>query len=247
MLKELADYADAHLTNPEPGFTSRQIRWCAELAADGRFLNVLPLGDGKRGLEFGRCPDMHSMNAGGRAHFLIETCQYIALLVKGGATPDDRTRKRHDFYVRLLRQAGEVLPLLAPIADLMADPHRIADVRAALIEHKAKPIDWMTWRIAGQHPHESQEIQRWWIDWRNADQVGGVSPEPELTPPHEAPSKGTMVCFLTGKPIVPLQAHPKIIGLPGPDGKPNSFGDAMAGFDKPAFVSFGLDKSAPDY
>ncbi|WP_295447733.1 type I-C CRISPR-associated protein Cas8c/Csd1 [uncultured Thiodictyon sp.] len=242
MLQQVADYA-RRLGPSEPGFTSRPVRWSVELAADGRFLNIIPLGDAKRAKELPRCPDMHSMQGGGRAHFLVEPCQYVALLTKGDEPQDDRTSKRHAYYVDLLRQAAASVPILAPIAKLIANPDHVAKVRAALIEQKAKHTDWMTWSIAGRDPRESQEVQRWWSDWRRADQ-GGTLPEPELDLGKKATPPGSMVCILTGKPVIPLLAHPKIIGLPGPDGKPNSFGDVMAGFDKASFASFGLDKSA---
>lgn len=244
MLQPIVEYAASHLTTSEPGFKSRSVRWSIELAADGRFLNILPLGDDKRGQDLDRCPDMHNMNAGGRAHFLVESCQYVALLTKGDETPDDKTEKRHAYYLELLRQAGSVVPALAPVAELVGNPECLAEVRAALVAHKAKPADWIRWRIGAQDPRELIDVQQWWRDWRRADQDGGTTPEPELDLGHEMAPTGTMMCFLAGKPVRPLLAHPKIIGLPGPDGKPNTFGDAMAGFDKPAFRSFGLQKSA---
>lgn len=48
----------------EPGFRVREVRWCIDISADGRFLGVIPLGDGKRGQSMERCPDMHAMNSG---------------------------------------------------------------------------------------------------------------------------------------------------------------------------------------
>ena len=69
MLQALMDYGNG--LDSEPGFKTREVRWSIEFAADGRFLNVLPLGDGKRGAMLHRCPDMHGMVAGGKSHFLV--------------------------------------------------------------------------------------------------------------------------------------------------------------------------------
>ena len=242
MLQPLVEYAASHLTASEPGFKSRAVRWSIALTANGRFLNILPLGDDKRGRELDRCPDMHNMNAGGRAHFLVESCQYVALLIKGDAAPDDKTRKRHAHYVELLRQAGTVVPALAPVADVMSDPGHVAKIRAALIAHKAKPIDWMAWRIGTVDPRESPDVQQWWRDWRRADLgVEATSQSLSDSSPRMA-SDASMRCFLTGKLVRPLATHPKITGLSGVGGL--AMGDVMVGFDKSSFTSYGLDQSA---
>lgn len=241
MLQRLVDYAATHLAESEPGFKSREVRWSVELAADGRFLNVLPLGDGKRGQEMGRCPDMHGMNAGGRAHFLVESCQFVSLLTKGGEPPDAKTLKRQAYFIGLLRQAADAVPLLAPIADLLANSEQVAEVRKVLAAHKAKPTDWMCWRIVGRDPRDLPEVQGWWRNWRQVD-LRGVTPEPELDLGGVVPAEGTMLCLLTGKTVRPLATHPKITGLSGVGGL--AMGDVMVGFDKASFGSYGLEQSA---
>ena len=49
MLQDLLRYAERNpaLTDSEPGFTTRPVRWLAELSLDGRLVNLVPLGDGK--------------------------------------------------------------------------------------------------------------------------------------------------------------------------------------------------------
>src|SRR5437870_10189941 len=107
MLQALMQYGSR--LDSEPGFKTREVRWCVELAGDGRFLNVLPLGDGKRGAMLPRCPDMHSMNAGGKSHFLVETVQTIALLFKNNEDPKNvaSSEAKHRFFVAMLREAPD--------------------------------------------------------------------------------------------------------------------------------------------
>lgn len=62
MLQALMNYGNR--LDSEPGFRTREVRWCVELAADGRFLNVLPLGDGKRGVMQPRCTEMPEHKCG---------------------------------------------------------------------------------------------------------------------------------------------------------------------------------------
>ena len=243
MLHELVAYADKHLADSEPGFKTREVRWSIELAADGRFLNILPLGDGKRGADLPRCPDMHGMNAGGKSHFLVESAQTVALLFK--ANEEDKkiagAKIRHSFYTRLLRDAGQTYPHLSILVDLLENDNRCDEIRTALAMQKAKPSDWVTWRIDGRDPRLETEVQAWWRAWRRSDQDGD-SGAPQSTKGAAATDPEIMLCLLTGLPTKPLPTHPKITGLSGVGGL--AMGDVMVGFDKAAFGSYGLDQSA---
>jgi CRISPR-associated protein Csd1 len=240
MLNDLVAYAEKHLHDAEPGFTTRTVRWSVEIAADGRFLNLVPLGNGKRGESLTRCPDMHGMQSGGKAHFLIESAQSAALLFKKG---EDEKKKqsaaqRHNYFVATLANAAGAVPDLTLLADFLRDDSRMDALRAALETHKAKPTDWLTWRIAGQELRQQPEVQQWWRAWRAADLAPSAAPGLE----RDAAEPDTMVCFLSGTAGAPLATHPKITGLSGVGGL--SMGDVLIGFDKSAFTSYGLDKSA---
>ena len=239
MLHTLMDYAND--LNSEPGFKTREVRWCIELAADGRFLNVFPLGDGKRGTMRPRCPDMHNMNAGGKSHFLVETAQTVTLLFKDNEKPErvEGTKGKHRFYIDMLRLASSSTPSLAIVANALEDESCLAKIRDALTRNKAKPTDWLEWRVEDIDPREDEAIQRWWRKWRKTDMEGprGSAPSSSGIGHH-----GVMVCLLTGNDIQPLPTHPKITGLSGVGGL--GTGDVMVGFDKAAFGSFGLDQSA---
>lgn len=235
MLQALMNYGNG--LDSEPGFRTREVRWCVELAADGRFLNVLPLGDGKRGVMQPRCPDMPNMNAGGKSHFLVETVQTVVLLFKASEEQDkiERTSGKHQFFVDMLRSASGASSHLTVIANVLEDESSLAEIRKALSGNKAKPTDWLCWQVDGSDPRENSTIQAWWREWRKTDMEGG---QLDSTPSAE----GDMVCFLTGNATQPLPTHPKITGLSGVGGL--SMGDVMVGFDKAAFGSFGLDQSA---
>lgn len=242
MLHELVAYTDKHLAS-EPGFRNREVRWSIELDATGRFLDVLPLGDGKRGADLTRCPDMPGMNAGGKAHFLVETAQTIALLSK--ANEDEKklagAAVRHRFYVSLLRAASTTLPRLGLLADLLEDESRRQEILTALVTNRAKPADWLTWRIDGQDPRVEEPVQAWWRQRRRQDDEGGGSPT-KATPRGKPANADKMLCLLTGQTTKPLPTHPKITGLSGVGGL--AMGDVLVGFDKAAFGSYGLGQSA---
>jgi CRISPR-associated protein Csd1 len=235
MLQALMDYGSG--LDSEPGFKTREVRWCIELSSDGRFLNVLPLGDGRRGVMQPRCSDMHGTQAGGKSHFLVETAQTVARLYKAREEREKiaSTREKHHFFVDMLCKAANSIPALRPLANVTKSKSQLREIRKALKSHRAKPADWLGWRVEGIDPREDKTVQAWWREWRKTDMGGGL---PDSTPSGE----GDMVCFLTGDATQPLPTHPKITGLSGVGGL--SMGDVMVGFDKAAFGSFGLDQSA---
>lgn len=235
MLRALMDYGNS--LDSEPGFKTREVRWCIDLGSDGRFLNVLPLGDGRRGVMLPRCTEMPGTNAGGKSHFLVETVQTVALLFKTNEETQKiaNAKNKHRFFVDLLRKAAVSIPALIPVVSMLQDDGLLTQLREAFVQHKAKPADWVGWRVDGVDPREDKTVQAWWREWRKKDMEGGK--------PHSTFSdQGDMVCFLTGNATQALPTHPKITGLSGVGGL--SMGDVMVGFDKAAFGSFGLDQSA---
>ena len=232
MLGHFIDYARQVGLDAEPGFTTRKIRWRVQLTETGELINILPLGDENSGQPVSRCPEMHNMNAGGRAHFLVESVQTVALLFKSNET-DKRvaaTMEKHTFFLDSISAAAAKIPQLVPLAEFIANEQQVELLHERLIQEKAKPTDWLTWEIAGRDPLQMDEVLDWWRSWRRQD-----------LETHDAPQEKTMLCLLTGEAAKPLEKHPKITGLSNVGGL--GTGDVMAGFDKNAFCSFGLKKA----
>jgi len=223
MLNLLIDYTRTHVPLSEPGFTVRDIRWRIEITKEGRLAGILPLGDEKRGAERWGCPEMHDMQSGGKAHFLIDNLK-TALLLKAGASD----KPRHDFYVARIRDAAAESPTLEILASFLDDAEELDSLRQTLSvsPHRAKPTDNLEWRIDERDPLDDPAVVDWWRHWRLSDR-------------EEAGTENEMVCFVSGEVTLPAQTHPKIMGLPGGQGS----GDALIGFDKAAFTSLGLKKS----
>ena len=220
----------------EPGFKSREVRWCIQLSEEGKLLSIVPLGDGRSGAMLERCADMHKMEAGGKAHFLVESAQADALHFKPDETPHaiDKGTRRHCFFTSLLAQAAERLPVLSYLSKLLTDPTAVEQIRLMMVDKRVKPADWVTWQVGTHDPREDGQVQQWWRDWRQRD-LGGDANDDAIALPE------SMLCLLTGKQVQPLLTQPKISGLSGVGGL--SMGDVMVGFDKAAFQSYGLEKS----
>ncbi len=230
MLNALVEYAQNNIPLSEPGFTDRMVRWRIELSADGRLLGVLPQGEDDKGQEKWGCPEMHNMNAGGNAHFLVDNLKAAVLYLGRNPTAAEleKARPRHEFYRARISEAAKQVPLLKPLADFLADDAQLATLRETLLNppHRAKATENQEWRIDGLDPLKDAAVIDWWRSWRRND-LG-------------EPDGKAMACFVTGELAPALLTHPKVSGLPG--GQPS--GDVVVGFNKAAFQSFGLEKSA---
>ena len=234
MLELLADYARKHEL-AGLGFKSKSVRWAIICNSDGRFLDVVELGDVEqkknRGQEFPLCPEFErrAKQAGGMSEFLVDSAETVVLYGKEAQT--QKVKGKHDFFVGLLRDAGEVMPVLKSLAALLEDQDQLVKLRARLEHAKARPQDKVTFQVDGAFPVESDVWHDWWHKKR---QAAG----PDRT--QKAAGK-PMVSFVTGQPVVPLETHPKVEGLAGTGGL--AMGDVLVGFDKQAFTSYGLDQS----
>jgi len=235
MLNQLVRYAYDHKLVAEPGFAPRNARWAIELAGDGRFLNVVSLGQDKAGQPFAKCPELSQpelKGLGGRgAQFLLAPCDVVALLMKDDVPDAERQKaeQKHDFFVARLRDAASALPSLANAAAALSDPDRLAQIRQRLSEQSAKPTDKATLLVGGAFPVEDEAWHDWWRAYRSSLSA-------------RAATRNKMTCFATGELAEPARTHPKIGGLGDVGG--SSMGSPLVGYDKDAFESYGLKQSA---
>ncbi len=240
MLELLVKYARDHSLEAEPGFKPKQVRWLIACDGEGRFLDVIEIGETearkKPGQTYPKCPDMDAnvMQSGGKSHFLVETADVVVLLGKEGA----KKKEKHEYFVSLLKQASTAMPELAAIARLLSDDESVASIRARLQQQKAKPSDKVTLKIGNVIPIECDVWHDWWREFRKgfsptrgrqkAKKVDGESAEP-------------MRCFACGDLIEPVATHPKVKGLADVGGQ--GMGSVLIGFDKESFCSYGLSQS----
>lgn len=244
MLHRVMEYAEQHGLKAEPGFAVKQVRWALSFDRQGKFLGCVELGrvGDKRnpGREFAKCPDFtfSQMKAGGetKAHFLVETAEVVALHSK---KPDDKkVRAKHAYFVRLLEQASQAMPLLAGPARTLGDDAQLETIRAELAARKVKPTDKLTLEIDDDFPLDSSDWHDWWRGFlRELDARQQKKPARK-----KAGSQRLMLDLLTGRPVEPVASHNKIRGLAGVGGQ--SAGDALASFKQESFQSYGLGQSA---
>lgn len=241
MLNLLFDYAREHGIDLEPGFTRKTVQWAILCDRDGKYHQVVRLGDasgpGGTGREFARCPELvqGEMKAGGviKSQFLVESAAAVSLL---GPAIDQKTRDKHEYFVRLFELASETMPELGSAAACLRDRDQLDAIRRDLDEQKAKPTDKVTFRIHDSFPVDSEAWHAWWRSFRAAlgKERGGTKGPPAASP--------QMRCFATGQLTEPAATHPKIEGLVDVGG--TTAGSPLIGFNKPSYCSYGLEQSA---
>jgi len=252
MLHYLVDYAQREGIIQRPGLQSKPIKWLLVFSSNGEFRQVYDLSGGQKkskGRDFPSVPQAPAnwLLAGGRSHFLVES---LATIADWPDKPEqaENIAAKHDFFVNFLRQAGTAqppaspVPELVPIADALEDASTLEAIRAELVKHKAKPTDAGTVALeTGGAPRIFAE-ETCWHDWwfQYLGQIGSTSDQSSGSRPKRSAPKGTMLDLLTGDPVTPHKTHPKIKGLADIGGL--STGDVLAGFDKDAFTSYGLEQ-----
>ena len=217
----------------EPGFTRKTVKWVITCTSDGRYTGVVPLSKGK-GLEYSCCPNLSQPELVGgeaRSHFLAETLSTTALYWKDNLEPkdQDKFRAKHKYFCDLLDDASKIAPYLSAGATILTDENILSAVRIDLKQQKAKDTDSATLLIDNINPLERNDWHDWWRAFRL--RLRGTT---------EGNAK-RMRCLATGALIEPVMTHPKIRGLAGVGGL--GTGDVLAGFDKEAFQSYGLDQA----
>lgn len=255
MLHALLDYAQRESLAAEPGFKLKTVRWLLVFSPDGRFLGVQDLrGDDRKskGRDFRLCPDLTqpeliAAGAGAR-HFLVDGLDVVTLLTKDGQI-DEKLIAKHEYFANLLDQASSSVPQLAAIVTALGDTATVEEIRAKLIEHKAKPTELATFAVPGEGDDAAVLVERddwhpWWRSFRTQLAAARQKKGPKKGRKSKGDDAGTrkMRCLLSGELVDPQPTHNKISGLSDVGGQ--GAGDVLAGFDKDAFRSFGFAQAA---
>lgn len=224
MLHQLANYAAKYNIAVLPGFKVKTAKWIIVLTEEGKFIDVV-----EDNREFSLAPDLAQgeLIAGGvaRSHFLVDTAG-VALAYD---EPKKKEKVKHDFFIQLLQEAGNVEPHIGVIARALQDQNILEEIQASFQAKKGKKNALVTFRVGNTYPVAMDSWHDWWKEFRQsikpADKTGDQ-----------------MLCLLSGEKTVPLATHNKIYRLPKKIGG-LSTGSTFIGFDKAAFTSFGLKQS----
>lgn len=223
MLKALYDYAVQDQLILPAGYVKKNIRAYVSLAADGRFLGIIP------SVEKVPCPDIGSMaNSTDKCNVFAEKRSILFphdTADKDGKTEREKTAAKAAYFRSALADAAPGEPRLQFCLRAMEDPEIAAAVSAELDRMKLT-TQIISFMVGGISILELPTVQRWWEDFRQQFRPRG----------EQAP------CLITGRLTVPLATVPPVNGLAVVGG--HARGDALICFDKDAFCSYGLKQAA---
>lgn len=252
MLHHIIEYAKSHIKDSEPGFTQRSVHWLLHISQDGKYVNIEPYSERKKGktppvVKEERCPDMPNMRAGKdakRAHFLVETTLAAALYVKDKSQLDDKAVRRNAYFQKLLHESAVTVPLLKKAAEFFSSAGETECLRKALGAKAARPDDWLMFQIDTFKPLKDEAVLNWWKSWLAKDiPAKKVPPKSNRTvTSNTSKANYQALDLLTGDFVEPQDRHPPLTGLKDVGGNPS--GTPLICFDKRAFRSYGLKEGA---
>ena len=217
MLRALYDYGIRNGLAIPPGFLQKDIRAYICLTAEGEFLGIEQY---KKDTQV--CPDIGSLaNSPDKCNPLAEKAAVI-LASEGRKT---------QFYRALLRDGVQYAPNLAICLSALENARTLSEICDEAKQRKVKDGDRICFKVAGIPVVCDEQVRTWWEAARKrfAKSSDGKNMERPL-------------CLITGNETDPLATVPVVTGLQSVGG--HSRGEALFCFDKSAFQSYGLKKSA---
>jgi len=225
VLTELYQHALKENLAVRPGFKRKRVKAYLCLSSEGKFLGIELREKG--------APDVYAPDVGAAAlgtrycNPLVEKAQIPLRIIKDEAK-DKNIPTKSDFYLSMLDDGAVDEPCFAIIAQALRDGETVAAMERAMEEQKLKGADPVSFMVDGLPIEQSEKYFSWWENFR-------AQFSPTQTGDHPR-------CLITGQAAPAMATVPKVSGLLAVGG--HTSGDAFLCFDKDAFQSYGLKKSA---
>lgn len=216
-------------------FTEQTIHAIVDLRADGSLIGVFPVGDKKNPLKK-NVSRIAARNSAAIACLGADTANRIL----PGLDPD-ANRLALETQSLFLTQLNAVhletahagiAAVTQFLTHLASDEAARIAVKAAFDAQKLKVSDWITFQVEGYDGYliEWSPLKSWWREHCTATRTANTAESTEPLIP----------CIVTGQLCAPVRTHGTRIKV-APGGLPG--GVALVSSDKPAFGSYGFEKS----
>lgn len=227
MLLEIAKFAQNIFPELEPGFGVTTLKWQINLPRDTSGIwTIEPFGE--HGMQHTATPEYPAnlMLGGGKCHFLIDELRTSLLFID---KKDDRKKyeEKNKFFIRLLHEAMSCHKDLAVLAAWLENKEATNEIRHWLESRGAASAHQAIFLVEGNDLSRYEECRKWWRSYRS-NLIGATQ------------KSKSMICLLSSEEVIPVKTHEKVSGLKHFGGRGQ---DIIAGYDKQAFTSYGLDQS----
>jgi CRISPR-associated protein Csd1 len=224
MLTELYRYAIEQKLAARPGFKPKRPKAYFLLSADGRFTGLSLC---EKDAPAVMAPDVGAAAQGTETcNPLIEKAKVCLCIVE--AEKDKNIPAKNACFRSYFEQGKASEPLFAAAEKALSDETTLAKMREALKEQRLKAQDPVGFEVDGLRLEQSKRYLDWWDTYRRL---------------FASPSAGREArCLITGDLTEAMPTILPVSGLSAVGGRPT--GDRFLCFDKDAFQSFGLKKSA---
>lgn len=218
MLRALYDYAVKNDLALPPGFVNKPIRAYILLAEDGSYLGVEQCEN-----EVLPCPDIGSMShSPGKCNALAEKLSCVVV------DPQKGENVKNKFFRQILHDGSSAEPKLALCLRALEDQKVVTSILEECKKRKLKGMDRISFKVGSQSVLKSPSLLGWWSEYRKHIIENSITSQ--------------MRCLITGELTIPLETVPETRGLQMVGG--NSSGSPLICFDKKAYCSYGLKKTA---
>ena len=235
MLQALCAYAERERLVEDPDFEKRPVDYELVLTAEGRFLGLVPLADGKQRRTLSGLPlSPSSKNNPGNPSFVVDNAKYLLGIPDAGGDAGEKLVKaqRCMLSFRELVQAAATATTdhgLVGLLRFLDNAEQVSKADAALADAEERKPEGRGGKVlvprVGEHlVHEREEVRGWWREQRAAARLGKESGNHSL-------------CLVTGQMCAVAATHPPLMGPPfaGP-------GSKLVAFREAAFRSHGLNQ-----
>jgi CRISPR-associated protein Csd1 len=216
-------------------FTEQTLHAVIHLSASGAFTGLFPVGDKKAPVKKS-VSRIAARNSAAIACLGADTANRVL----PGLEPDAKpiTVATQSLFLDQLRAVHVATgqpgldAVIGFLADLAAHPEKAEPLRATFDSLKLKLSDWVTFQVEGHAGYlvEWPALKTWWREQCAAKRAASAAESTEPLIP----------CMVTGELCNPVRTHGTRVKV-APGGLPG--GVALVSSDKPAFGSYGFDKS----
>lgn len=236
MLAELYEYAKKLKEQNQEfsiksGWSKKNVKAYIDISKDGEFLDEIYPYQTKDNKEKKSVPDIGSEAfSPDKCNFPVEKFGIIFCLPEKNEETKKTTEKKHSFFWKKIREMSDSVEEAKACLKIIEDEEKFKKIIKELEHNKIKSGDLIGFRIDGEFLEDSSNFDNWYKKYKADKSLS-----------KEQNSDDSMICFITGESVFPMNTTPKITGLKEVGG--HSTGDSLISFDKSAFTSYGLTQA----